>query len=501
MRATWCERGAVLMGVMMVMGCPGPIEPVKSMPDAGVEDMSGDTGMQVEADMDAREVSNPGVPSQDLSACGDVRLSTDLSLCTASYLGGVGADTVSHVEVAPDGSIVLGGVFPGVAGFGPLNNQLGLDGDAAVVKLSEDGLLIQAWTRVGLMVSSLDVSPLDGSIVVSGEYGLMAIEPSMKAIRFQVATHAAEVLDIGLGGEVLHIAGTKVTVLSGDSGAVLASFDVPEDHISGGVMDSRHERVIVTGFAQVSGSLQQPYIRAYDFNGELVWSAWDWSAAEAQAYGSDTRGNAVTLGFDGKLYFVGEAHGGNTVFGRDPMDLSKEARLTKTDAYSDPYDLNGAAPVGFISRHDLETGELEQGTFLVTRLSSDNKGNAARPLHVAANERGQVMVGGVAACCIEDGESLTVEGSPAMPGYAGGAFIALFEGDDLSRSMWTALHGGAEVELKDVATWGKVAVVAHEHVAEEGSAVVQGQMVTHESFFAQPPGGPSDVHISVIPVD
>ena len=91
-------------------------------------------------------------------------------------------------------------------------------------------------------------------------------------------------------------------------------------------------------------------------------------------------------------------------------------------------------------------------------------------------------------------------GQAAMPGYAGGAFFAIFDGERFDRKAWTAVHGGAVARLKSVDMWGRSAVLVHEHVAKQGAPEVEGAMVSHESFFDRPPGGSSDVHITVIPV-
>ncbi len=441
----------------------------------------------------------PKAPEQSLAECGTPRLGLDLSVCTASYIGGAGADVVSQVAIAPDGTIVLAGVFPGVSGFGPLNNEFGFGGEAAIVKLDPTGRKILAWSRIGRLISALDVSPRDGTIVAGGSFGVMALTSEMESVAFEFPANSPELLDVGFDGEVAWFAAMQLSVFDPGSGEVLGSFDVEGVTVHDLVVDSWNQRLIITGFEQVSSDLQQPFIKAYGFDGGLVWSAWGWSAEQARELGSDTRGKALAIGYDGKLYFAGEAHGGETVFKRDPRQIERALMLEEEDDFARAFDLNGSAPIGFVARFDLGTGTFEQGTFLVTRLSS-GKGNAARPTAIAANERGEIVMVGESACCIKDGEDKRVMGQPAMPDFSGGAFVAIFDGQSFERKLWTALHGGANASMRDVDTWGKAAVVVQEHVVRDDEVNVSGSMILHESFFDMPQGGASELHITVIPL-
>lgn len=440
----------------------------------------------------------PEPPSQDLDACGAARLGADLNICTASYLGGAGADVVTDVAISPDGSVVLSGKFPGVAGYGPLNNEFGFGGDAAVVRLDAQGRRITGWSHVGALISAMDVSPRDGSIVIGGGFGIMALDRTMKQQVFAFPANAPERLDVGFGGEVAWLAGRRVVIYAPDVAEVVGSFDVEEGEISGLVVDSWNRRVVISGFTKVPGKIQQPFVRAHGFDGEKVWSAWDWTPAQTARFDADTRCMALAMGHDGKLYVVGESLGKNTVFARDPRDLSAPAPLVTQDSYAELAAATGAAPIGFVARFDAGTGVLEAGTFLLTR-SRDGAGEGTRLTSIAANERGDVLVGGDAACCIEGSAQKRVVGQAALSDESGGAFIAIFEWETLERTLWTSVRGSAKAVVRDVDAWGRAAVLVHEHVAEDG-AMISGRMVTHESFFDEPQGGASDVHVTVIPL-
>lgn len=127
-----------------------------------------------------------------------------------------------------------------------------------------------------------------------------------------------------------------------------------------------------------------------------MWTGYDWTRTEAgnEGHCADSRGVDVSIGGDGKLYHLGESHGGNTVHRQMPNDLSTSAPVVKFDAYNDPYNLNGAAPITFYARMDPLSGALEQGQYILTRLS-DDKGNAVRGQAIGADAQGRVVVTGI----------------------------------------------------------------------------------------------------------
>jgi len=265
--------------------------------------------------------------------------------------------------------------------------------------------------------------------------------------------------------------------------------------------DELNDLAFVTGFNQVSGDLQQPFLRAYSPDGTVAWLAYDWTNSEAMSNGSssDTRGYGVAMGRDGKLYYVGEGHGGVSTHRFMPRDLATPAPLVKYDAYNDPYNLNGAAPIGFVGRFDPATGALLAAQFAVTRLSS-GKGNAVRHRAVAADADGTVIIGGASACCIEGGADKTINGVPAMPGYAGGGYLLVLSPDLGERLVWTAWtgdSGGAEVS--GVAAWNGVMAMVETQSADRDTGMLSGTLVTSRALQSAPGGGPSDGFLAVWP--
>jgi hypothetical protein len=270
-------------------------------------------------------------------------------------------------------------------------------------------------------------------------------------------------------------------------------------------VDSANEHLIVTGFKQDDGppctQLQIPFIRAYSYTGEVAWSAYDWNHTEVGSVDecADSRGIAVSMGRDGKLYYAGESHGGNTVHRRDPSDYqTMTTKVVKSDSYNDAYNMNGAAPVLFFARFDAATGELEGAQVGVTRLST-GKGNALRPRSITADEKGNMLVGGDAACCIEAAEDKTLNGStPAFGSYLGGAFVLIVPPDFSSRLLWTSLVGpsGGGASVTGVAAGGgRMAATVRQ--AYEDKPTTTEPLFTFEALQAGPGGGMSDGLLSV----
>ncbi|HRI66126.1 MAG TPA: hypothetical protein PK156_17885, partial [Polyangium sp.] len=309
-------------------------------------------------------------------------------------------------------------------------------------------------------------------------------------------------------GTVAALAGTKVTVFDKD-GAIVGSFDVSTNReVTDIAVDDTAKLVFATGFKQDDGApctqLQIPFLRAYAFDGTPAWKAYDWNKTEAgnASECADTRGYALAMGADGKLYYAGESHGGNTVHRHMPLDLTQDAPVVKYDSYNDPYNLNGAAPIGFYARFDPATGTIEQAQFVCTRLSS-GKGNAARPRAIAADAQGNMFIAGATACCIENGPMKTVNGSPAMPTYAGGGFLLVVSSDFKQRLAWTAFNGekGSGANGTSVAIGASSAALLFQQNIDPAkqTSTTEIPLLTFNAVQSLPGGGESDGHLVVFP--
>jgi hypothetical protein len=382
-------------------------------------------------------------------------------------------------------------------------------GTAGIARFASDGRTVVSVTRLGSSVTDVAIRKSNGHIALSGSFGAAVLDSTGKTVIWSSAAPGSpSEIAIGNDGTVAALAGTKVTVFDA-VGAVLGSFDVSTNReVTDIALDDTAKLVFATGFKQDDGApctqLQIPFLRAYAFNGTVTWKAYDWNKAEVGSVSecADTRGYALAIGADGKLYYAGESHGGNTVHRHLPLDLTQNAPIVKYDPYNDPYNLNGAAPIGFYARFDAATGTIENAQFVVTRLGS-TKGNAARPRAIAADASGNMLIAGATACCIENGPTKTVNGTLAMPTYAGGGFVLAVSADFKQRLSWTAFNGekGGNSNGISVAVGGASAAILFQQNIDPAKqmSTTEIPLLTFNAVQAAPGGGASDGHLVVFP--
>lgn len=434
-----------------------------------------------------------------IAGCDPWFQSEDLQVCVSSYLGGPGEEEAAGVAILPDGGILIAGSISDERDFGPAPQEFFDGGAALITRLSPDGKRIEGWSRIGDTITGLATSPDGKTIIVTGSFGAASLSPDLQELLWSTRLNAAAKVDVADGGTSAHLVGETITLLD-PSGAGAGKIIVDADYVEDVAISSDPELVFATGFKQVGGNLQQPFLHAYTWEGELAWSAYDWSQTQASDFGSDTRGYVVSMGLDGMLYFAGESHGGSTVFSKDPSDLEQDANNIAFDDHNSTHNHNGAAPIGYFARFDPRTGEHLAGQFLVTRLSS-GKGNAARIRHIEAREDGVVLLGGQSSCCIPGADTKTIEGQQAMPGYAGGAFVMATDPEFASRLFWTTFSNDATgVELSGVATRGESMTMLGLHSADRDNPdELTGSCITHDPIQETPAGGQSELHFAVWP--
>ncbi len=452
--------------------------------------------------------SVPGAGGGAVEDCPAFTAGNDLAVCTATYVtGGSSDDQAGGVAISPSGAVIYAGTLGEGAVDTPSSTLLS-GGAAGLLLLAPDGKSVIRSSHVGGSVTDVAVSPSSGLIAISGDFGVALLD----------ATAEAVVFDDALGGEASQVAiGSDDTVAAFQDGTLhvfdSAGTSLGSASVSGYVndvaVDATNELVFVAGFKQDDGApctqLQIPFIRAYHYDGSAAWKAYDWNHTEVGAVSecADTRGISVSIGGDGKLYYSGESHGGNTVHRRDPQDLATFADNVKSDAYNDAYNMNGAAPIGYVARFDPATGAFETGTTFLTRLSS-GKGNAARPKKAVADASGNVLVVGASACCIENATERTVSGIAVMPEgtYAGGGFALVLSSDFTTRMIWTTWNGamgGGATGIGAAAAKGAMAVVLQQNPKDGDTALDTSTqpLVTVDAIQGAPGGGTGDAFVSV----
>lgn len=371
----------------------------------------------------------------------------DLAVSAATYLGSTGADSVNALDIAPDGSVVVAGVFPGYApaGVSPVVLEGGSSG--VVLRLNDDGTRVLGLTRIGTKINDMEIGA-NGAIVVCGDFGLAQLSATATELTWRANPGEGKRCAVGSDGMVAVIANANVYTYDAEGNAI-RTWPVGGSAQSDIAVDGASKTVVAVGYTQkdVAGAcdqLKSPFARAWNYLGETRWESYDWSAPQSNAVGqcADSELLRASMGRDGKLYLAGTADGGNSVFNRDPKDVTQTlgTRQVKTDKYNDPYGLSGAKKITWYGRYAPATGQIELGQFLLTRLD-DNKGNSIDPRAITAAADGTVYVVGSAYYRIANRDAQSVAGTPVGEYEGGEAYLLVVSADMKTRVHWTPFAG------------------------------------------------------------
>jgi hypothetical protein len=198
-----------------------------------------------------------------------------------------------------------------------------------------------------------------------------------------------------------------------------------------------------------------PFVQAATTRGGIRWTAWGWNRSQVGGNTSDSFGKRVALGGDGRLYLLGEAHGGVTVFSRNAMSPGRGAPNVATDAYNTTYN-TGSNALLYVARLDAATGRHLAGQLLLSR-KKDGKGNSVAGQAIAADEAGRIVVAGASAAKVENRDAKTICGR-RLPPYGGDVFVLQLSANLRARTLWTAIGGNGTAG--GVAVRGGVAAAA-----------------------------------------
>lgn len=367
---------------------------------------------------------------------------TNLPARAATYIGGIGADEFNAAGIAADGTLLAAGALPAYAPGGvPVTTVPGAT-SGAVVRMSADGANMLSILRIGAVVRDLEVNET-GQTSVCGDFGVARLNASATGTIWSATPGDVARCALGADGVTVALTGNTVAVYDAN-GALLHSWSVNGTAARDLVVDSARSRVIVGGYTQVSGSLQLPWLRAYTYTGAIEWISYDF--ASAPGLGADSRIERLAMGADGRLYVAGSINGGAgaSVFARDPknINLALGARLVKSDEYSDPFNM-GSATISWFGRFNPVDGALDLAQSLLTRRTSDAKGNSVRIKAIAADDEGRVFLAGDAACCIKNRGQQQVGGIAVGPYEIGEGYLAMVTADFRLRVIWTPYSGPA----------------------------------------------------------
>ncbi|MGL5192767.1 MAG: SBBP repeat-containing protein [Chroococcales cyanobacterium] len=344
----------------------------------------------------------------------------NLNVSTASYLGGDADDFGTAVAISPDQTILFTGQIPDHNfGLTPVNLLGG--GNGVILQTDRTGRKLLSLTRMGSIIDDIEVNSSTGKIAVVGDFGLALLGDAQTLIWHQELGSGGSAtmsngrrVAMGTDGKIAALFNRKITIFD-ETGTAISEFTIPGKFVEDVAIHSPSQSIIITGYSQKDRGgcrqLQVAFIRSYDYQGNLNWTNYDWTHAEAHGGNSscaDTRGDRLTLGLDGNLYFAGESAGGNTIFRYDPRDLSQDAPNVIFDPYNHPYN-TASNHITYYARFDPVNGEIKAGQFNLARLSS-GRGNTITPRAIAADERGNLYVGGRSAASFANRHESTISG-------------------------------------------------------------------------------------------
>ena len=431
------------------------------------------------------------------------QVSTNLQVATASYLGS-GGTVATAVDVAPDGTTVLGGVLvrePGDAGDlspsgGPQAVSLLGGGNGVLVRLAGAGGVphVLSVTRLGGAVEDVRVNG-SGQIAACGGFGVAVLDSTAGAVQWVDRPGTVRRCAFADDGSLVALAGQSLFVY-GPGGGLVASWSVGGTAQSDVALDASRGLVYATGHSNRRTPQGEPvqvaFLRAWTLLGVPAWTAYDAPANRLGDAVGDTRGVRISLGRDGKLYFAAESAGGNSLFSRQPGNpanaLSAE-QLVQTDLFTDPSFNTQRNHITWFGRYNPADGALEKGQFVLARLDDASlRGSSIRPRSIAADEDGRVYLAGATNASIQDRDVRTISGAAVGPYGGGEAFLLVVQPDLRQRTVWTTFTApapsGSDQTHESVAT----AVGVRNGIAALTATVSRGGLLTFNPLQAAPAG-------------
>ncbi len=357
----------------------------------------------------------------------------------ATWLGGPKADSVGGIAIAPDGSILVGGTLPAVDLTSWNAAHLMGEGDGIVLRISPDGKRLLAVLRRDGSVDDLRVDAA-GHIYLIGSHGYAKLDPSLRTEWALDAKTRNGRITPGPAGGAVTLSGDQISVLD-RHGKVQNAWSIADRLVHDIICDPVHRVIYATGSSKPAikeGEI--PFVYAFDLTGKTLWKAYDWTRdqVDGQKLRAGSVGLRLALGKDGQLYVAGESHGGNTVWGRQSIDLGASLPGS-TDRFHNPFNI-GNQFLTFVGSLDPRSGKVLQSKMLLGRADR-NRGSSMRPTALAVDGDGRIYVGGWAGA--------TPPVSPGAFGLRGegeGAFLCVLD-RDFKRIYAARLCGGTTTAI------------------------------------------------------
>ena len=235
--------------------------------------------------------------------------------------------------------------------------------------------------------------------------------------------------------------------------------------------------------ASIPYAVQSGWLRAWTYSAGSsdhdvdLWHTWGFMGDSLEDDQADTRVYRINVGKDGKVYVLGEAAGGNSVFrwkGKKTIStngcVNPQESLVKTDLYNQPVNTK-SAHLTYFCTVDPTTGVVERGQYIIPRLD-DGVSNTFRIKegYVHADEFGFVYIGGGSSYALAGRKNTTVNGQLLGP-YAGDMSAMIVEPNYQYRTYWGAFG-------KNEASGTVNSIAVRDNYVSVAGPVSKGQMFT-----------------------
>lgn len=412
-----------------------------------------------------------------------------LQVSAATYLGAMDNNQTTGVDIGLDGTIFVSGMLTGTV---PVTHEptVLLHGERGVImRLDRSGTRLLSVTRIGSSVNQVSINAR-GQIVACGDFGVVLLNNTASRIywhrqpgpgyRCTSAADGAVAVLVGQTGGEKAVSKGKIFLYAAN-GVELASWhgDGWQNDIA---IDGAHQLVVTTGYTYLPNVGEMVSLQAWSYEGKKSWQNYNFKANELARYQvqAGTRGERVSIGRDGMLYFAGTTRGGGTIFGRDPTNIAIAAgdREVSPDQYNS-YTGSTSNQITWYGRYNPTNGTLLQGQFVVTRLDTGDT-NIIRPGAIMADEYGRVYLAGVACYAIANRGGQSIAGIPVAIYTGCEAFLYIAASDLQQRLVWTVFTApGTHASMAQ-------AVNVRNGVAALGVTLGKGALITANALQTVP---------------
>jgi hypothetical protein len=362
---------------------------------------------------------------------------TETAYNTISYLGGSTNDSIAGLEIQKTGEIVIGVNLSG-QDFGTKPLLVDGGGRGLILKLDITGTKVLKSARINNTIEDLDIDPNSDEILVIGDKSVHKFNSFLTSLVWSKTlsqggsgnlVENGRRISVGIDSKVAVLYSKNISVYD-SKGNTISNWFANQSRVNDIALDSINNQIILGGDQQkdqsgyCSGKLKVAYLKSFTYQGQSRWDSYDFSALNANSQGlcADTGIRRIYLARDNNLYIAGFSAGGNTIFNRNPKNISQVANIKKYDLYNDPYNTS-SNNIGFYARISPTNGQTIIGQFILARnTSKGNTGNTINLTDIRADSGGNVYLSGESAFKFVDRDNIRVNGQ-ALGAYGGDTFF------------------------------------------------------------------------------